>query len=167
MKENYIFSGAGKKTIVEKKRGQAFSRVILKLLAHEMFSGRLAFAGKVGFTFQPDLYATAAGAQKALWADCVQPSEKKIMFFRSRKDLFSVFVFLEGRDSAKAVEKLFKKHSVDAVIYAFDSGFIKKLAERIYRKNSFKCVFADGRVKVSLNGSEYGSSVYSNILTAL
>jgi len=164
MKENYIFSGAGKKTVVEKKRGQTRARVILKLLANEMFSGKLRFSGKAGFTYKPDLYGDAAAGRKALWADCAPPSEKKIMFFRSRQDIFSVFVFLEGKDSAKAAEKLFKKHSVDAVIYAFDSGFIKKLAKTIYRKNTFKCVFSRGCVKVSLNGAEHNSPVYSNIL---
>ncbi len=167
MKENYIFSGGGKKIALVKKRGQTRECAILKLLAHEMFSGKLRFSNKAGFTFKPDLYADGANGQKALWAECGEPGEKKIMFFRSRADLFSVFVFLQGKDSAQAVEKLFKKHSVDAVIYAFDTGFIKKLAGTLYRKNSFKCVFSQGRVKVSLNGSEYSSAVYSNILAAL
>ncbi|MBA3065307.1 YaeQ family protein [bacterium] len=167
MKENYIFSGSGKKIVVEKKRAQTRSRVILKLLAHEMFSGKLSFSNKQGFTFKPDLYGPASGGEKALWVECGEPSEKKIMFFRSRRDIFSVFVFLQGKDSAEAMKKLFKKHSVDAVIYAFDSGFIQKLAGALYRKNSFKCVFSRGRVKVSLNGSEYDSPVYSNILGVL
>ncbi len=167
MKENYIFTGAGKKTVIEKKRGQTRSRVILRLLAHEMFSGKLRFSGKAGFTYKPDLYTDASDGRKAMWADCAPPSEKRTIFFRSRQDIFSVFVFLEGQASARDLEKLFKKHSVDAVIYAFDSGFVKKLASSFYRKNSFKCVFSRGRVKVSLNGAEYSSPVYANILAAL
>ncbi|MEA2082131.1 MAG: YaeQ family protein [Elusimicrobiota bacterium] len=166
MKANYIFSGGGKKIVVEKKRARTRSDVILKLLAHEMFAGRLRFSANAGFAFKPDLYAKSSGGQKALWADCFPPSEKRIMFFRSRADLFSVFVFLEGKNSVKPMEKLFKKHSVDAVIYAFDGKFVKKLAAGIYRKNSFKCVFSHSRVKVLLNGSEHGSPVYSNILSA-
>ncbi|MDO9514047.1 MAG: YaeQ family protein [Elusimicrobiota bacterium] len=166
MKDNYIFTGRGKKIVVEKKRGQTRARVVLKLLAHEMFSGRLRFSGKAGFTFKPDLYAGAVDGQKALWADCEEPSEKKIIFFRSRKDIISVFVFLQGKDPALALAKLFKRHSVEAVIYAFEEEFIQKLAGALYRKNTFKCVLSGGRVQVTLNGSVYSSPVYSNIASA-
>lgn len=166
MKDNYIFTGGGKKTVVEKKSGQTRARLILKLLAHEMFSGRLRFSRKAGFTFKPDLYGEPSGGGKALWADCEAPSEKKIMFFRSRRDIISPFVFLEGKDSGRALAKLFRKHSLEAVIYAFEEEFIQKLASSLYRKNTFKCDFSDGRVKVALNGSDYSSPVYSNMSSA-
>jgi len=166
LREKFSFSGVKPPLILEKKIRENRERIVLKLIAYLMFSGRLKVERKIGYKYIPALSGEDKDG-RIIWVECGDVGEKKLTFFRKHPEKFSFFYFETGIAGVKKLESAFKKFLVTGVVYGFEKRFIDAISKRLYRTNSVKCELNGGKITIKLNGEFFTSIIYSNLLKAV
>ncbi|MFH1353070.1 MAG: YaeQ family protein [bacterium] len=164
MREKFSFTGVKPHLVLEKQIQESREHIVLKLIAYLMFSGRLKVEQKTGYKYRPDLSGEDKDG-RIIWVECGDVSEKKIAFFRKHPEKFSFFFFKTG--SSGKLENSLKKFSVTGVAYGFEKRFIDGISTHLFRTNHVKYKLPGGEIKIRINGGNFSSVIYSNLLKAV
>jgi len=160
VREKFSFSGIKPKIILIKKESETRTHIVLKLLAYLMFNGKLSVEKKVKSKYKPDL--VFEDEKKGIWVECGAVSEKKLLHLKKKEDIFEFFFFKKDIEDGKNFSEVLKKFSFNAIVYAFEKNFVKKISENLYKNNSLKYKI-DSKFKIKINGIKISSPIYTNI----
>ncbi|MFH1958130.1 MAG: YaeQ family protein [bacterium] len=166
MREKFSFTGVKPHLVLEKKIQESREHIVLKLIAYLMFSGRLKVEQKIGYKYIPALSGEDKDG-RIIWVECGDVGEKKIAFFRKHPEKFSVFFFKTDSTGVRKLEDTLKKFSVTGVAYGFEKRFIDGISTHLFRTNHVKYKLSGGEIKIRINGGNFSSVIYSNLLKAV
>jgi len=164
VREKFSFSGINPKIVLIKKESETRTHIVLKLLAYLMFGGKLSVEKKVKSKYKPDL--VFEDEKKGIWVECGAVSEKKLLHLKKHSDRFDFYFFKKDIEEGKNFSDVLKKFSFNAIVYAFEKNFVKKISENLYRNNSLKYKI-DSEFKIEINGIKIKSKIYTNALNAI